>query len=108
MKRRTGIVAMIVAVPLLLAVFYAGPAVGADGKALFLAQKCDMCHSVSAAGITAKTDKSDLSKSKGDVEWVKKYVTKQADKDGKKHMKEFKGTVEELDALAGWLVEQRK
>ena len=97
MNRRTGIVAMIVAVPLLLAVFYTGPAVGADGKAIFLAQKCDMCHSVASAGIESKNSKADPSActiAAHDAAWIQAYITKQVDKDGKKHMKEVKGSPE--------------
>jgi hypothetical protein len=39
---------------------------------------------------------------------MKQYLTKQADLNGKKHMKEFKGTPEELEALATWLAQQHK
>jgi hypothetical protein len=53
----------------LVALLYATPSAGAptptttdkvtfDGKEIFLAQKCDLCHTVSSAGIEAKT-KSD-------------------------------------------------
>ncbi|MEO7795135.1 MAG: c-type cytochrome [Thermoanaerobaculia bacterium] len=87
----------------------------ADGKAVFLAQKCDMCHSVSSAGITATT-KSEKMKGPDltgvvqglDPVWLKDFLQKKVDKEGKKHSKEYKGTAEDLDALVGWLCEQKK
>jgi len=86
----------------------------APGKTLFLGQKCNMCHAVPAAGVEATTT-SDKMKGpdianladKYDAEWVTKYVTKMADKDGKPHVKAFKGTDEELQSLVDWLLEQQ-
>ena len=91
------------------------PASGADGKAVFLAQKCETCHSVSTAGITATT-KSEKMKGPDlvgvvqahDPAWVKDFVQKKIDKSGKKHAKQFKGTEEELTALVDWLAAQQK
>jgi cytochrome c5 len=82
-----------------------------DGKALFLAQKCNMCHNVPTAGIekTMKTSTaSDLVNVKGDAATVAKVLKKQADVGGKKHPKEFKGTDEELNALVAWILAQKK
>ena len=85
-----------------------------DGKAVFEAQKCNLCHSVSTVGIEAKTTSEKL---KGpdlvgladsyEADWIVKYVKKEADKDGKSHTKPFKGTDEELQALVDWLLEQK-
>jgi mono/diheme cytochrome c family protein len=89
---------------------------GMDGKAIFLAQKCDLCHGVSTAGIEAKT-KSDKMKgpdlvgvvtAEHDAEWIAQYLKKAADLDGKKHSKGFTGTDEELAALIDWLAAQKK
>jgi mono/diheme cytochrome c family protein len=93
----------------------AGPLAAADGKEVFLAQKCNMCHGVSTAGIEATT-KSEKMKGPDlvgvmqahDAAWVKDYITKKIDKDAKKHTKEFKGTPEELDALIAFLEAQKK
>lgn len=83
-----------------------------DGKAIFEAQKCNLCHSVSTVGIeaTTKSDKlkgPDLVDLDQEAEWVVKYLKKEADKDGKSHTKPFKGSDEELKALVDWLLEQK-
>src|SRR6185312_3676763 len=62
MKQTIGFTLSVLVAVLLLAMLYSGPASGAaapDGKALFLAQKCNMCHNVPAAGIerTVKSEK---------------------------------------------------
>lgn len=81
-----------------------------DGKTLFVeTHKCSMCHTVPAAEIEATT-KSD--KMKGpelggtiDVDFaeIASFVRREADLDGKKHTKPFKGTDEELQAIVDWL-----
>ena len=83
---------------------------GPDGKTVFLDKKCNLCHSVEAAGIQ-RTSKSEKTKGpdlagvakKHDAEWIKRWVNKQEELNGKKHMAPFKGTPEELDALVAWL-----
>jgi mono/diheme cytochrome c family protein len=82
------------------------------GQELFLAQRCNLCHSVPPAGIEATT-KSD--KMKGpelvdldlEPEWMGQFLRKQVQKDGADHKKEFKGTDEELQTLISWLLEQK-
>jgi cytochrome c5 len=89
----------------------AASAAAPDGKTLFLAQKCNMCHNVPTAGIE-KTMKSatgsDLVNVKADAATLAKVLKKQADVGGKKHPKEFKGTDEELNALVAWILAQKK
>lgn len=81
-----------------------------DGKQIFLDQKCNMCHSVSSAGITptSKIKAPDLAglASKEDPAWVSKFLKKTADKNGKKHIKQFTGSDVELGALVAWLQKQ--
>ncbi len=84
----------------------------ADGKAVFEAQKCNMCHSVSSAGIEAKSEKmfkGDLVNlaDKYDAKWLVQYLKKEVQLDGEDHNKEFKGSDEELQALVDWLLEQK-
>lgn len=87
-----------------------------DGKAVFEAQKCDLCHSVSTVGIEAKTKSEKMQgpdlvgvvTAEHDAEWIGKYVRKQAELNGKQHSKEFKGSDEELQALIDWLGAQKK
>jgi mono/diheme cytochrome c family protein len=91
------------------------PSAGAatlDGKQIFLDQKCNMCHTVSSAGITptSKIKAPDLTglASKEDATWVGKFLRKEADKNGKKHIKPFTGSDEELGAMIAWLQKQTK
>ncbi len=105
---------------LLLAFALSTPATAAaqaklDGKAIFLAQKCSLCHDVSSAAITA-TVKSAAMKgpdltgkaSKRDATLLNNYLRKKADINGKKHKKEFSGSDEEIGALIAWLQAQEK
>lgn len=84
-----------------------------DGKAIFLAQKCNMCHGVAAASIeaTVKSEKMkgpDLSGFEAaDVEAMKKFLLLKGEIDGQKHKKEFKGTDAELQAVLDWLKTQK-
>jgi mono/diheme cytochrome c family protein len=93
----------------------AAPARGADGKEIFLAQKCNTCHSVQAAGIEATTksekmkgpDLTGVVAEKG-AEWALKFLHKEVDLDGKKHGKELKLSPEETNTLIAWLEAQKK
>jgi mono/diheme cytochrome c family protein len=83
-----------------------------DGKQIFMSQKCNTCHAVSSASITAKTkvkggDLAGLA-NKEDAAWLGKYLRKEGDKKGKKHAKAFTGSDEELGALIAWLQKQEK
>jgi len=84
-----------------------------DGQAIFLAQKCNMCHGVPAASIEAKAK---VEKLKGpdlptatprEAEWVAQFLRKQVQLDGKDHKKEYKGTDEELQTMLDWLAQQK-
>ncbi len=108
--------ALAVAIPLLALTPRAAAAEegGTDGKAIFLAQKCNLCHGVSTAAIEATT-KSDKVKGpdlvglagKRDADWIKKYLTKQADIEGKQHGKEVKLADAEMQALVDWILAQK-
>src|SRR5262249_28807009 len=99
-----------------------------DGKELFLAAKCNTCHSVMAAGIEKKKptaeEAAQASKEKADknakkppdlssvgldqkADWIAKFITKKETLDGEKHPKLYKGTDEELKTLSTWLGEQK-
>jgi mono/diheme cytochrome c family protein len=117
MKQTFGFTLTVLAAVVLLAVFYSGPAAGQgaklDGKAIFLAQKCNMCHSVPTAGIekTTKSEKMagpDIVNLKTDAATLTKYLRKQADLNAKKHTKAFTGSDEELGALVAWIQAQKK
>lgn len=84
-----------------------------QGQELFLAQKCNLCHSVPTVGIESKTSSDkmkgpDLVDIDLDAPTVKAFITQKSELDGKKHKKAAKGTDEELDALVDWLLSQHK
>jgi mono/diheme cytochrome c family protein len=123
MKRTVGFTLTLIAAVTLLAALYAGArvttvqaqgAAALDGKAIFLAQKCNMCHSVSTAGIEATTKSEkvkgpDLVNVKTDAATLTKYLKKQADVNGKKHAgAAWKGSDQELAALIAWIQKQKK
>jgi cytochrome c551/c552 len=86
----------------------------ADGKAIFLDKKCNTCHSIDSQGVAKTSDKikaPDLSNAGGMIQsadWAKSFLTKQVEKDGKKHLREWKGTDEELNTVVQWLVSLKK
>lgn len=115
MKKTIGFILLVLATTFLFTAFYAGPVAGQagklDGKAIFLAQKCNLCHSVPTAAIekTTKSEKMagpDLVNVKEDAAFLAKYLRKQADHKGKKHGKAFTGSDEELGALIAWIQAQ--
>jgi len=121
MKQTLGFTLSVLAAALLLSVFYSGAAASAaapaklDGKAIFLAQKCNLCHSVSSAGIertmkSKKMARPDLTNNaaKLDAGTITKFLRKEADLNGKKHGKAFTGSDEELGAMVAWLQAQKK
>ncbi len=84
-----------------------------DGKDAYV-KNCAECHGVKVAGIAATTknarDKGpDLTGigEKYQPKWLKRYVKEEADDGGKKHVKKFKGSDEELQVLVDWLLEQK-
>ena len=96
------------------ALLFVGASGGAeDGRSVFVANKCNSCHGVRAAGI-AKTDASskapELSSTglRRSAAWITKYLKKQEDLNGVKHVKRFKGSDADLAVLAAWLAEQKK
>jgi cytochrome c2 len=89
----------------------AAPGAVLDGKAIFTAQKCEVCHAVSSADIkaTGKIKAPDLSAvAVQDATLLGKYLRKQGQIKGKNHVKPFTGTDEELGALIAWLQKQGK
>ena len=116
MKKTIGFTLSILLTVVLLALLYSGPASGQaklDGKAIFLAQKCNMCHNVPTMAIerTMKSEKMagpDLVNIKEDAATLGKVLRKQADVHGKKHPKAFTGSDEELGALIAWIQAQKK
>ena len=77
-----------------------------DGKTVFLAQKCDMCHSVTSQELASKkkTGAFDLSTigDKANAETLTKYMKKEVELNGKKHAMAWKGSDEDLKILVTW------
>ena len=83
---------------------------GEDGLAAFTTQKCNMCHSVPQAEVVAKVKSEtmkgpDLPNEPREVDWIKGFMKREVQLNDKDHKKEFKGTDEELQAIAAWLIE---
>lgn len=81
----------------------------AAGKEVFLAQRCDTCHSVSTAGIEAKTASGGDLAGAGqrlDRATVEGVLRGEEMTGGTRHSKRFSGSQEELDALIDWLLAQ--
>ncbi len=80
------------------------------GQTAFTGNKCNMCHSIEAVGIerTSKSDKmkaADLSTvgDERDAAWIVQYVKQEVDLEGTEHKRSYKGTDEDLEAIAAWL-----
>jgi cytochrome c551/c552 len=106
--------ALRIALPLVLAVGTATSVLAADGKAIFLEKKCNLCHSIDSQSIKKTSEKMkgpDLSNAAGMVEsadWLKSFLTKKVQHEGKDHLREFKGTDEELNAVVDWIMTLKK
>ncbi|MCH9650179.1 MAG: cytochrome c [Deltaproteobacteria bacterium] len=82
-----------------------------DGKEVFLALKCQLCHSVDVAEVEAKAksaklrgpDLSTVGAERGG-NWLAAFLRREETLEDKEHKKEFKGTDEELQAIVDWLV----
>jgi cytochrome c5 len=112
MKRNFGIVLLLSVTALTGIVSVARASAAAAGtpdpKAIFLAQKCNLCHSVASASIehTMKSSKApDLSGVglERDAAWIQKFITRKEKLHGKDHQKMFSGSEAELKALSEWL-----
>jgi cytochrome c5 len=116
MKQTIGFTLTVLAFVVLLATLYAsaGSAAAApDGKAIFLAQKCNMCHSVPTAGIEATTKSAamkgpDLVNVKTDAAAITKFLHKETEMNGKKHPKDVKLPDADTKALVDWVLAQKK
>lgn len=87
-------------------------AVSSDGKTIFIENKCQNCHSVDALGIKRTAEPkagemipADLSGEglKHNDVWFTKWLNKEVELEGKKHLKKFKGSSGDLDILSDWL-----
>lgn len=85
------------------------------GKDLFVAMKCNLCHSIETQEITAKAksekmrgpDLSNIGNEKK-AEWITGWLQKKEEIDGKTHKGKFEGTDAQLKELVNWLVTLKK
>jgi hypothetical protein len=112
MKRNLGIVLLlsVTALAAIVSVARASDAAAGtpDPKTVFLAQKCNLCHSLAAASIERQMKSSkapDLSGAgvERDAAWIERWITKKEKVNGKLHQKMFSGSDAELKALSEWL-----
>ena len=124
--RRTALAA--VACALLIGVAGAqdksAPSGAKDGKALFLENKCNTCHTIKTAGIEKRkaagaeaTDAKEKSDKKAPdlasvglerkAEWIAKYLMKTEAIKGEKHTRKFRGSEADLKVVAAWLESQK-
>jgi mono/diheme cytochrome c family protein len=115
--RRFATMTMLAAAALMLAYGFAGISSAeeekadlADGKALFEASKCNMCHAVKAAGIEAKVKSEKMQGpdltglgSRFEADWVVKYLRKEVQLEEKDHKGTFKGSEDDVKAIMAWL-----
>src|SRR5271157_4169207 len=81
------------------------------GKAIFLQYKCNKCHTIESQGVERDgkppegKQPPDLSGVglKHDADWLHKWLSKEVEQNGKKHIKKFTGTDDEFTTLTHWL-----
>ena len=79
-----------------------------SGEELFVANRCNLCHAVEAAGIEAKAKSEKvrgpaLPNGTQDRQLLASYLRQEQELSGARHKKRFAGSAEELAALVGWL-----
>jgi cytochrome c len=80
---------------------------------LFEDKKCNMCHSIDSQKVTKKMasskapDLSDVGSTR-DAAWITKWLNKEVELNGKKHMGTWNGTPEEQKTLTEWLASLKK
>ncbi|SRR5579883_638502 len=94
-----------------------GTVASKDGKAIFLDNKCSKCHSIESQGIERQGSAPAGGKLPPDLsgvglkhtsDWMQKWLNKEEEMNGKKHMKKFGGSSDELKTLTSWLSSLKK
>ncbi|MBI4403899.1 MAG: c-type cytochrome [Deltaproteobacteria bacterium] len=80
-------------------------AVAKDGKAVFTDSKCAMCHQVGTeVPTTKKSGKAiDVAGKQKDATKIESWLKGEPNEKGKKHPAKFKGSEEDMKAVAAWL-----
>ena len=82
----------------------------ADGQALFVSSKCNMCHSVPQVEIVAmitskKMQGPDMPAAPREPEWIASFLKREIQLNDKDHKKEFGGAESDLKTISTWLSE---
>ena len=94
----------------------ASPAGGGNGKSIFLENKCNKCHTIESQSI-ARDGKPPEGKQPPDLscvglkhtsDWMQKWLMKEEEQNGKKHIKKFGGPEPDLKTLTAWLATLKK
>ena len=118
MKNKLAFLVILGAIAALVAVS-APPARGADdaepaGQTAFMEYKCNMCHSVPAAGIEAKTKSEKMRGADlggpidAGVEAVAAYLRKEGELNGQTHKKAVDISTEDTQTILDWLAEHAR
>jgi hypothetical protein len=80
----------------------------ADAQALFVdTYKCNLCHSVQAAEVAVKSEKTFAGDLGGfttdDVDALGRYLRKEEPRAGEEHKKTYGGSEEDLQVILDWL-----
>lgn len=79
-------------------------AAGSDGKSIFISQGCNGCHSVPSVKIASTSAKSiALPRHSRSAGWYTSWLQKKVLNEGKKHVKSWKGSSDDLTILTAWL-----
>jgi len=84
---------------------------GGTGKSIFTQYKCMKCHTIESQSIARDGNPPegkqppDLSGvgNKHTSDWMQKWLLKEEEQNGKKHIKKFTGSDDELKTLTSWL-----
>jgi hypothetical protein len=85
---------------------------GESGKSIFIANKCLNCHSIESQGIARTGTPPSGSKQPPDLSavgerhtagWMQHWLMKEEEMNGKKHIKKFGGSPDDLATLTNWL-----
>jgi cytochrome c2 len=82
------------------------------GEAAFSDERCTRCHSVEARSLEATTtsermrgpDLSTIGETR-DADWIVAFVKREETIDGTRHRTSYRGSDEDLSAIAAWLLE---
>lgn len=119
MKKVLSGIGTLVVVTLVVSLFWVAPAArpaaaqdAAPGQDIFMAQKCNLCHSVSTVSIEAKTtsDKMkgpDLVGISADAATLTPYLKGESEINGAKHKKKATCSDDELKVLIEWVLAQK-